>query len=109
MRLLLQTLSAHVFESGPIVVDNEEHKQYTVVRISEGKERTTALLEVASAMTGIGVLIHEAIIQVCHSRSLAGLVGTCVWSLQQPAPPEFSVLNSKISSLGSGRTCFCLF
>lgn len=60
----LQTLSAHRFESGPILVDNEEDKQFTVVRISEGKERTTALLEVASAMTGIGVVIHEAIIQV---------------------------------------------
>ncbi|KAK9901327.1 hypothetical protein WJX75_006781 [Coccomyxa subellipsoidea] len=58
-----KTLSAHKFESGPIVVDNEEDEKFTVVNICEGKERVTALLDVASAMTGIGVIIHEAIIQ----------------------------------------------
>lgn len=67
----LQTLAAHRFESGPILVDNEEDEHYTVVKISEGKERTTALLEVASAMTGVGVVIHEAIIQVNAAFSLS--------------------------------------
>ena len=52
----LQTLSAKRFESGRIVV--------TVVTINERKDSSAALLDVASAMTGIGVLIHEAIIQV---------------------------------------------
>lgn len=67
----VQTLSAHKFESGPIVVDNEEDEKFTVVNICEGKERVTALLDVASAMTGIGVIIHEAIIQASarlHTR-----------------------------------------
>ncbi|CAL8470964.1 g10506 [Coccomyxa elongata] len=58
-----KTLSAHKFESGAITVDNEEDEKFTVVTIAEGKERVTALLDVASAMTGIGVIIHEAIIQ----------------------------------------------
>ncbi len=58
-----QTLSSHRFESGAIVVDNEEDEKFTVVSIAEGKERVSALLDVASAMTGIGVIIHEAIIQ----------------------------------------------
>ena len=35
-----------------------------MVTINERKDSTAALLDVASAMTGIGVVIHEAIIQV---------------------------------------------
>ena len=60
----VQTLSAKRFESGRILVDNEAEPDLTVVTINERKESTAALLDVASAMTGIGVLIHEAIIQV---------------------------------------------
>ena len=60
----VQTLSAKRFESGRIVVDNEAEPDLTVVTINERKESSAALLDVASAMTGIGVLIHEAIIQV---------------------------------------------
>ena len=58
-----QTLSATRFVSGAIVVNNEEDAQYTVVHIGEGRERTAALLDVASAMTGVGCIIHEAVIQ----------------------------------------------
>lgn len=61
---VLQMLSAQRFESGSIMVSNEEDGQYTVVNIGEGRERTAALLDVASAMTGVGCIIHEAIIQV---------------------------------------------
>lgn len=46
------------------MVNNEEDAQYTVVHIGEGRERTAALLDVASAMTGVGCIIHEAVIQV---------------------------------------------
>ena len=60
----VQTLSAKRFESGRIVVDNEAEPDLTIVTINERKESSAALLDVASAMTGIGVLIHEAIIQV---------------------------------------------
>ena len=45
-------------------MDNEAEKHLTVVTINERKDSTAALLDVASAMTGIGVVIHEAIIQV---------------------------------------------
>ena len=59
-----QTLSAQHFESGSIAVNNEESGEYTVATIDEGRERrTAALLDVASAMTGVGCIIHEAIIQ----------------------------------------------
>jgi hypothetical protein len=61
--LLSQTLLSRRFESGSIAVNNEESAQYTVVTIEEGRERTAALLDVASAMTGVGCVIHEAIIQ----------------------------------------------
>lgn len=63
-RVGAQTLSAKRFESGRIVVDNEAEPDLTVVTINERKDSSAALLDVASAMTGIGVLIHEAIIQV---------------------------------------------
>ncbi len=52
-------------------MDNEEDEKFTVVTIAEGKERVTALLDVASAMTGIGVIIHEAIIQARLAHSYA--------------------------------------
>lgn len=74
-----QTLSAQKFESGPILVDNEDDEKFTVVTIGEGKERVTALLDVASAMTGIGVIIHEAIIQV-RLPSTFSLPGRWVYS-----------------------------
>ena len=61
---LAQTLSSKKFESGRVLVDNEAEKDLTVVTINERKDSTAALLDVASAMTGIGVVIHEAIIQV---------------------------------------------
>lgn len=52
-----------------MVVDNEAEDDLTVVIIKDRKDSTAALLDVASAMTGIGVLIHEAIIQVSISAS----------------------------------------
>ena len=61
---LAQTLSSKQFESGRVLVDNEAEQDLTVVTINERKDSTAALLDVASAMTGIGVVIHEAIIQV---------------------------------------------
>jgi hypothetical protein len=64
--VMVQTLSAKRFESGRIIVDNEAEKDLTVVVINERKDSTAALLDVASAMTGIGVVIHEAIIQVAE-------------------------------------------
>ena len=64
--MIVQTLSAKRFECGRIIVDNEAEKDLTVVVINERKDSTAALLDVASAMTGIGVVIHEAIIQVAQ-------------------------------------------
>ncbi|CAK0782542.1 hypothetical protein CVIRNUC_005760 [Coccomyxa viridis] len=58
-----KTLSSKQFESGRVLVDNEAEQDLTVVTINERKDSTAALLDVASAMTGIGVVIHEAIIQ----------------------------------------------
>ena len=69
----MQTLSAKRFESGRIIVDNEAEEDLTVVVINERKDSTAALLDVASAMTGIGVLIHEAIIQVAQCSPFWGL------------------------------------
>ena len=66
----VQTLAAHRFESGSIAVSNEESGEYTVVTIEEGRERTAALLDVASTMTGVGCVIHEAIIQACRPPAL---------------------------------------
>ena len=48
-------------------VDNKEHKDFTVVTVSgeSGFQRRQGfLLEIASALTGLGVSIHEAVIQV---------------------------------------------
>ena len=75
--VLVQTLSAKRFESGRILVDNEADPGLTVVTINEREDSSAALLDVASAMTGIGVLIHEAIIQVllshCITHKCAGM------------------------------------
>jgi hypothetical protein len=71
--VIVQTLSAKRFESGRIIVDNEAEKDLTVVVINERKDSTAALLDVASAMTGIGVVIHEAIIQVAQLSPFWGL------------------------------------
>lgn len=78
---LAQTLSSKQFESGRVLVDNEAEQDLTVVTINERKDSTAALLDVASAMTGIGVVIHEAIIQVLFPPV------TCVDLLRQCAPP----------------------
>ena len=76
---LAQTLSSKQFESGRVLVDNEAEKELTVVTINERKDSTAALLDVASAMTGIGVLIHEAIIQVAfHPVTYVKSVRRCV-------------------------------
>ena len=48
-------------------MDNKEHKDFTVVTVSgeSGFQRRQGfLLEIASALTGLGVSIHEAVIQV---------------------------------------------
>ena len=87
MALLLplgaQTLTSRHFESGSIAVNNEESAQFTVVTIAEGRERTAALLDVASAMTGVGCVIHEAIIQArlpcAHTSWPVRSLGRVTW------------------------------
>ncbi|KAK9830186.1 hypothetical protein WJX72_010186 [[Myrmecia] bisecta] len=60
-----QALSANQFRNGNILVDNQEDEKYTIVTFNEATEKGGNLLEVASAMTGVGVTIAEAVIQGC--------------------------------------------
>ncbi|KAK9821466.1 hypothetical protein WJX81_006037 [Elliptochloris bilobata] len=58
-----KTMQAKQYASNGVHINNEAHSEYSVVTIAENRERASALLEVASAMTGIGIVIHEAVIQ----------------------------------------------
>lgn len=64
-------VEAQAFQEGPITLTNQEHEEYSVVSVVSEPGKKSFLLELASAMTGLGVTIHEAIIQVrlCHKIS----------------------------------------
>lgn len=55
---------AQEFREGAICLSNCVHEEYSVVDVTSGPNEKGFLLEVASAMTGLGVTIHEAIVQV---------------------------------------------
>ena len=57
-------VEAQEFQEGPISLTNKEHEEYSVVSVVSEPGKKGFLLELASAMTGLGVVIHEAIIQV---------------------------------------------
>jgi hypothetical protein len=57
-------VEAQEFQEGPINLTNKEHDEYSVVSVVSEPNQKGFLLELASAMTGLGVTIHEAIIQV---------------------------------------------
>lgn len=57
-------VEAQEFQEGPIKLTNKEHDEYSVVSVVSEPGKKGFLLELASAMTGLGVVIHEAIIQV---------------------------------------------
>ena len=57
-------VEAQEFHEGPIILTNKEHDEYSVVTVISEPGKKAFLLELASAMTGLGVTIHEAIIQV---------------------------------------------
>ena len=57
-------VEAQEFQEGPIYLSNKEHDEYSVVSVVSEPNQKGFLLELASAMTGLGVTIHEAIIQV---------------------------------------------
>lgn len=52
------------YHEGPITLSNSAHEEYSVVDVMSEPGNKGFLLEVASAMTGLGVTIHEAIVQV---------------------------------------------
>lgn len=56
-------VEAQEFQEGPINLTNKEHDEYSVVTVISEPGKKAFLLELASAMTGLGVTIHEAIIQ----------------------------------------------
>lgn len=58
-------VEAQEFQEGPISLTNREHEDYSVVSVVSEPNKKGFLLELASAMTGLGVIIHEAIIQGC--------------------------------------------
>ena len=55
---------AQEFREGAISLSNCIHEEYSVVDVTSKPDEKGFLLEVASAMTGLGVTIHEAIVQV---------------------------------------------
>lgn len=59
-----QMMQAETFGDDNVKVINNEHEQYSVIRLG-GSYGPGALLQIASAMTGVGVSIHEAVIQGC--------------------------------------------
>ena len=63
-------VEAQEFQEGPINLTNKEHDEYSVVSVVSEPNQKGFLLELASAMTGLGVTIHEAIIQVRSCRIL---------------------------------------
>ncbi|CAL5228765.1 g11954 [Coccomyxa viridis] len=105
-----KTLSAKRFESGRIVVDNEAEPDLTVVTINERKESSAALLDVASAMTGIGVLIHEAIIQGEKDNSRSDLEAANVSARDLDGPKfKFWVSDRHKQKLDYARATALLF
>lgn len=74
-------VEAQEFQEGSIRLTNKEHAEYSVVSVVSEPGKQGFLLDVASAMSGLGMVIHEAIIQaslampahVCTSDSFAGL------------------------------------
>lgn len=58
---------AQDFREGAISLSNCIHEEYSVVDVTSKPDEKGFLLEVASAMTGLGVTIHEAIVQVFES------------------------------------------
>lgn len=56
-------VEAQEFQEGPIYLSNKEHDEYSVVSVVSEPNQKGFLLELASAMTGLGVTIHDAIIQ----------------------------------------------
>ena len=63
-------VEAQEFQEGPINLTNKEHDEYSVVTVISEPGKKAFLLELASAMTGLGVTIHEAIIQVSSCDNL---------------------------------------
>ena len=57
-------VEAQEFQEGPINLTNKAHDEYSVVTVVSEPNQKGFLLELASAMTGLGVTIHEAIIEV---------------------------------------------
>lgn len=72
-------VEAQDFKEGPISLTNREHEEYSVVSVVSEPNKKGFLLELASAMTGLGVTIHEAIIQVSshHQCASAFLTDYC--------------------------------
>ena len=64
---------AQEFREGAISLSNCIHEDYSVVDVTSKPDEKGFLLEVASAMTGLGVTIHEAIVQVGFQHPCAQL------------------------------------
>lgn len=60
-------VEAQEFQEGSIRLTNKEHAEYSVVSVVSEPGKYGFLLDVASAMSGLGMVIHEAIIQGCTS------------------------------------------
>ena len=71
-----EAVEAQEFQEGPISLTNREHEDYSVVSVVSEPNKKGFLLELASAMTGLGVIIHEAIIQVCCTIRLEHIMQT---------------------------------
>lgn len=56
-------VEAQEFQEGSIRLTNKEHAEYSVVSVVSEPGKYGFLLDVASAMSGLGMVIHEAIIQ----------------------------------------------
>lgn len=56
-------VEAQEFQEGSIKLTNKEHEKYSVVSVVSEPGKRGFLLDVASAMSGLGMVIHEAIIQ----------------------------------------------
>ena len=65
-------VEAQEFQEGSITLTNKEHDEYSVVSVVSEPGKQGFLLDVASAMSGLGMVIHEAIIQarICTSAHL---------------------------------------
>lgn len=61
------------YASGNITISNKAHQKYTEVVIREQHTKPGFVLEVASVITGIGLVIKEAVIKRCDDCALATL------------------------------------